>query len=127
MKTIRVNKQGIKVFGFKKKFALYGKNAYGMYRIELKNKFLFGDQIVTLYKSKNKPRFRNLSIINFLAPFITLCYFVCFWFSIPFILYWECTVNLWKGKENYYSWVSGILHFIGFYSLLGYLLVKWIF
>ena len=86
MKTIRIQKNNIKVVGFSNFLVSYGKNPFGKYRIEFNPT---KDISLPLWYSKKKPMFRNINIIAFallpLMPIILVLY-VVFGFLFLYIL-----------------------------------------
>lgn len=108
MKAIRRRRGEYKVCGFTNRFASYGKNAKGDYRLEIE----YGNMItLPLYSSKKKPIFRNIYIITWIfAPLYPIVFIGYIILSI-IINYLEGAKNfihdsVWVTNVRFFNWTS---------------------
>lgn len=73
MKTLHHTKK-YKAFCYKLGLVYYGRNAAGLFRIEIPTGI--EDNSLTIYNSPKRPIIRDLYIINLLAPFIILAFYL---------------------------------------------------
>jgi hypothetical protein len=115
MKTIRIRKRGLKVFGFENWFGAYGKNARGLYQIDISPDFgLFSKELIPIYKSKKRPIIRNLNLLAFIFTPLCLLFVPTFPIIAVIIYYFKGARSFIVDSSNYYGvrffgWTNFIL------------------